>query len=415
MAKEVQCPSCGAAYRIPRGDDGALRCRYCDYPLKVAGSGGNVKFPRLCCRCGAENPTESWSVEFTRTVVIPLFVAVYGSQTSFCSTVPVCTTCEEALEGIDRKKQRIVLYSMLACGIAAFIWGYWDARGFGGGGILAVIGALLGWPIGAAIGWIAKGMMGGALGGIDGKRVYFYNARFQEQFAWLNPQMYPDATSRQSPDEPRVERRSLDDTSKRTETKEPTMPSYYSDWKEQTYSCDKCGWWGKGADCPQGELYRECVGRDCPQCHEELFILSFPTVGQMRDNWDNLSEGDRMQVSLIEMTRKEFAERSLRSPDQLPDLEGEELALIWDCFWPGDGTSMIGTETVIRLGDQIIWREPARYEGCDRFAEIARILKARYKSRIRDLEPTDRSFAMLYGDRWGCPDIVKKARDELRK
>jgi hypothetical protein len=205
MPKEQQCPSCGATYQVPEAQEGTLRCRFCDYPLKVddSGSGGaRINHPRLCCRCGDEHPSETWPVEFTNRVIVPLLVAVYSRETRFSTTVPLCGPCSDAMERIGVTRHRITIYSMLACGLAAFTWGWWDAHGLGGGAILAIVGAIFGWPLGSVLGWMANGMMGGGLGGIDGNRIYFYNDRFQEEFARLNPWLYPEGPRQESRQEP---------------------------------------------------------------------------------------------------------------------------------------------------------------------------------------------------------------------
>ncbi len=54
--------------------------------------------------------------------------------------------------------------------------------------------------------------------------------------------------------------------------------------------------------------------------------------------------------------------------------------------------------TVIRLGEQVIWVEPALWEGYDRFYEVKVLLKQRYGARFASLTPTEDSKLYLYGD-----------------
>ena len=60
-----------------------------------------------------------------------------------------------------------------------------------------------------------------------------------------------------------------------------------------------------------------------------------------------------------------------------------------------------------------LFSEPAVYEGFDRFAEVARILKARYGTRLRDLVPTVASGTYLYGDTYRSFSVVEGVRAEL--
>ncbi|MEJ7745383.1 MAG: hypothetical protein WKF61_01235 [Luteimonas sp.] len=72
---------------------------------------------------------------------------------------------------------------------------------------------------------------------------------------------------------------------------------YYSGWEQETFACDKCGWRGLGAECVQGEMFRDFVERQCPRCPDEnLFLLMFPTLDESHANWDKVSPGDKAFV-----------------------------------------------------------------------------------------------------------------------
>lgn len=71
------------------------------------------------------------------------------------------------------------------------------------------------------------------------------------------------------------------------------------------------------------------------------------------------------------------------------------------------------SRTVIRLGDRVLFSEPAVYEGYERFAEVARILKAKYGSHLIDLIPTEQGHLYLYGDRLRAPEFIDRTRREL--
>ena len=55
-------------------------------------------------------------------------------------------------------------------------------------------------------------------------------------------------------------------------------------------------------------------------------------------------------------------------------------------------------ETVIRLGDRVIFSEPGGWENYERFIEVAEILRAHYGTALKDLVPIDRSKSNLWGD-----------------
>jgi len=69
------------------------------------------------------------------------------------------------------------------------------------------------------------------------------------------------------------------------------MPNYYDNWKKQRFTCRNCGWQGTGADCPQGESFRELFEINCPACGEHVAVVSYPTIEEAKHNWDKLSEG----------------------------------------------------------------------------------------------------------------------------
>ena len=186
------------------------------------------------------------------------------------------------------------------------------------------------------------------------------------------------------------------------------MASYYGSWRDDVYTCHACGWEGAGGQCRQGEVYRELYEICCPSCGGKVGLVLFPTTEESRQNWDKVSDEDKRAVERVEAHRKDFAARSLKSPQQLPDIEGDDLVFTWDIE---DGAR--GGDTLIKYGGEIIWREPAFYEGYERFAEVARLLRRKYGARLQDLVPTRKSQLYLYGDRLSAPEEVKKVRRSL--
>jgi hypothetical protein len=96
----------------------------------------------------------------------------------------------------------------------------------------------------------------------------------------------------------------------------------------------------------------------------------------------------------------------LYSPRQLPDLDGEGMALTWD---------QDGADSIVRYRDMTVWRERTGWEVYDRFEEIALILKHTYGSRLVDLVPTPNSRYALLGDSSAASFHVASAREAVGK
>jgi len=179
-------------------------------------------------------------------------------------------------------------------------------------------------------------------------------------------------------------------------------------WKAQSYRCLQCNWQGTGAECRQGEAHGTLVGLVCPRCADELFAVAPPSDAQTGLNWALPPDGGKRQARLLEKGLNEFAERSLLSLGELPDLPGADLVLVWDIE-----DAQRGGETFIRHGEHVIWREPARFESCERFIKVAHMLKARYGDRLQDLVPARRSRLWLYGDALDSPRRISDCRETL--
>lgn len=187
------------------------------------------------------------------------------------------------------------------------------------------------------------------------------------------------------------------------------MAEFYGTWKEDTYVCDKCGWKGTGEDCTQGEMFNDLYEIDCPSCGKRVDVVLYPTIEESRANWEKVSDADKAMIEAREQFIKEAESRCLASPEELPEVEGDELIFVWDQLREENDVG----DTLITHGKQIIWREPSFYEGYDRFKEVAEILKKKYGDRFIDLIPAERSGNYLYGDRISAPQIIEEHRESL--
>ena len=98
----------------------------------------------------------------------------------------------------------------------------------------------------------------------------------------------------------------------------------------------------------------------------------------------------------------------LRSPEQLPDLSGDQIILFWDA-------DQDTQEIIIRTEDQVIWRQQLGFEHYDFFVDALKILKKKYGRALVDVIPTERAQLYLWGDRLSAPEICEKARRKLRE
>jgi len=147
----------------------------------------------------------------------------------------------------------------------------------------------------------------------------------------------------------------------------------------------------------------------CPQCDGSLAIVHFPSDEQTRAHAGGLTGQEAEGLERRRRFLERFDRAALRDPAELPELDGDALELLWD-FVSEDGASY----TIVRLGDRVVWKEPAVYEGAERFEQVATILKQRYAERLRDLAPTRASHLYLYGDQLSAPEKVERIRRGLR-
>lgn len=186
------------------------------------------------------------------------------------------------------------------------------------------------------------------------------------------------------------------------------MHNYYDNWRTDDFDCPSCKWHGTGSALSQGELAGDFFELLCPACGEYVTLVMLPTIEESRANWDKLSDVERKEVEVIENLRANFADRKLSDASQLPEIESPSFTLHWDFVHAG-----LDSETLIKHGDTIIFREPVIFEGYKRFIEVAKILRARYGAALHDLVPTDGSLIYLYGDVLRSPGIVEKARKRI--
>ena len=181
----------------------------------------------------------------------------------------------------------------------------------------------------------------------------------------------------------------------------------YEDWRGASWTCKACGWLGLGELLLDGEVFSDLMEMDCPKCAKLVAVISFPTYAEAQNVWSRVPEADRAMLELVNARHQEFNRLKLKTPDQLPDLDADELLLDWDHV---DQDQAL---TVIRHEGRDLWNEPAVYEGFHRFEEVLAILKLKYGGRLIDLRPTTTSQLYLYGDKIWASGWVNKVRASL--
>jgi transcription elongation factor Elf1 len=167
---------------------------------------------------------------------------------------------------------------------------------------------------------------------------------------------------------------------------------YFEFDQDAAITCTSCGAVGGSADWL--EPYDELFDITCGKCGLMLYIVSYPTIEQIRAY---AAAGHEKAIAMLPEARKreEFLEKlkreQLRSADELPDVDGERLEFTWD-FLEADGERY----TLILVDDREIWREPAVYDGYHRFERMRELLAERYGERFAGLTYTERSMLWLF-------------------
>jgi hypothetical protein len=144
---------------------------------------------------------------------------------------------------------------------------------------------------------------------------------------------------------------------------------------------------------------------ECPRCSKLVALVQFPTAEEVEQNEPEGSPF-KEQVRATQKRWSAFRAMGLKLAEQLPEIAGEEVLLEWD--FEADGLDE--KWTVIRNGEQEVFRELAFWEGWERYMLVAAILKEKYGARLVDLRPTERSLLYLWGDKLSAPAKIAEFR-----
>ena len=175
-------------------------------------------------------------------------------------------------------------------------------------------------------------------------------------------------------------------------------------WEDWDFTCPKCHWTGKGSALIAGDISRTGCEELCPSCNEMVDWLEFPLVAEMLENFDKLKPEDQKMALVISQGHSKWDASKLKSVDQLPDIEGDYIVLVWD-------EDNEAKEIIIRHGRDVIFRQIGSWEYYQFFITACRILKTKYGHRLLDVVPTPRARCGMDGDRVCASNSV----DEMRR
>ena len=174
--------------------------------------------------------------------------------------------------------------------------------------------------------------------------------------------------------------------------------------ENERLTCPHCGWSGQAGEADR-EFYKELFDVACPRCEKMLLVVSYPTIEETRRAaaaGDDAAKRELPNIERMEARWARASELALTPRSELPELDGAELEFIWD-FEEAEGEDW----TVIRFGEQLVWRELAYWEGWERFNEVKNILKGHYGARFASIEPSSASTMYLYGDDLSAPSRLE--------
>jgi hypothetical protein len=176
----------------------------------------------------------------------------------------------------------------------------------------------------------------------------------------------------------------------------------YETWEGVEADCPACGQRGR-LSASHAHLESNHLEVLCGNCSETLTWVWFPNKAEA------VAAGDESTVTMFECmeARGERLKRErLRSPDQLPEILGDEITITWDTV---ERTAEIPEAyTYFKHGDVVLFRELAIFESGWRYAQVAAIFRQRYGHRLKDIVPTWGGWLYLGGD---SSQLLRQAED----
>jgi predicted metal-dependent phosphoesterase TrpH len=167
-------------------------------------------------------------------------------------------------------------------------------------------------------------------------------------------------------------------------------------YKKYHFQCKECDWEGLGDETAiVGDVINyEVIG--CPKCRKMIEFIPFPTSGDVL-RYGNVKDRRKARRWLVEEMRHKAKWRDkwrnhpdLTSPDQLPDINSDEIIITLREEGLGKvntkGDIWEGAFLVFYWGRQEIWRVPMWFEYYTGYLRWGEILKEKYGGRLIDFE-----------------------------
>jgi len=194
------------------------------------------------------------------------------------------------------------------------------------------------------------------------------------------------------------------------------MSKYYT-YKQHEYVCEKCAWKGSGAETGGGYL-EDGPAFDivCKECGSRLDLISYPTFEETLEfgNEEEIAKAVQWREQCKEIDEKvrlhmkRVWETELKSADQLPDIDADEIVITLVEEKDADSIAEI---IVLSWEDKEIWREYCSFEYYRRYLELGKMLKEKYGGRLVDF--ACEYTADLGGDDGRAFDKVREFRKSL--
>lgn len=181
-------------------------------------------------------------------------------------------------------------------------------------------------------------------------------------------------------------------------------------YQVEKITCRQCGWTGLGKETkkefdehPGGMPYH------CPKCNVYFRRVAWPTDEETL-KYGPKKKKEQVRQSNIHMAKlkKKWDAAKLKGIKDLPKVTGDSLEFVSRETRDEDNDVVM----TVTCGGQLIWKEVVYYEYYQRFMDIGRMLKTKYRARMIDIIPD--GGIDLYGDWLSAPKEVDAFRAKLR-
>lgn len=185
---------------------------------------------------------------------------------------------------------------------------------------------------------------------------------------------------------------------------------WFDNWQSVRLTCYKCSW-----KCSVRKSAVETVdgasgsAREyrCPRCSRLLLTVEHSaSLEEMLANWNILNDATKAAILSRPERQERIEEDKLKHSSELPNLKSGPNFLTLELTWHPDPEVSYS----IWHGIQLLWIQPATWEGHSEFLRIAEIIRERYGGRITDLKPTPEARGFLIGNDSAGERNIERAR-----